>query len=171
MAALKCKECGSADTVALGGSVSCYKCGALTSHAEAFAHINPDHTPPEADAVEEVRETTVDDRFSQPIPPPDTDAGTPTGGEDGYEGGPHSRTPGETHQEGEVGDDNDGYGVDPEFDRDAPITSTADVSTVDGEDDGLDDLSKAELYEKATDADIEGRSSMSKDELIEALRG
>ena len=35
---------------------------------------------------------------------------------------------------------------------------------------GLEDLSKDELYEKATDADVAGRSKMSKDELVEALR-
>ncbi len=35
---------------------------------------------------------------------------------------------------------------------------------------GLDDLSKDELYEKATDAEVPGRSKMSKDELVEALR-
>ena len=36
---------------------------------------------------------------------------------------------------------------------------------------GLEDLSKDELYEKATDAEVPGRSKMSKDELVEALRG
>ena len=35
---------------------------------------------------------------------------------------------------------------------------------------GLDDLTKKELYERAKDRDIEGRSSMTKDELIRALR-
>lgn len=35
--------------------------------------------------------------------------------------------------------------------------------------DGLDDLTKDELYERAQEADIEGRSEMTKDELIEAL--
>ena len=37
-------------------------------------------------------------------------------------------------------------------------------------DGGLEDLSKDELYEKATDADVAGRSKMSKDELVDALR-
>ena len=36
---------------------------------------------------------------------------------------------------------------------------------------GLEDLSKDELYEKATDAEVPGRSKMSKDELVDALRG
>jgi len=36
--------------------------------------------------------------------------------------------------------------------------------------DGLDDETYDELYERATEADIEGRSSMDKDELIDALR-
>lgn len=35
----------------------------------------------------------------------------------------------------------------------------------------LNDLSKDELYELAVEADIEGRSSMTKDELITALSG
>ena len=34
----------------------------------------------------------------------------------------------------------------------------------------LDKLSKAELYERAQEADLPGRSEMSKEELIEALR-
>jgi hypothetical protein len=34
----------------------------------------------------------------------------------------------------------------------------------------LDDLSKADLYERARDLDIEGRSTMSKRELIGAIR-
>jgi hypothetical protein len=36
--------------------------------------------------------------------------------------------------------------------------------------DGLDRLSKSELEKRARDAEIEGRSKMSKQELIEALR-
>jgi DNA end-binding protein Ku len=36
--------------------------------------------------------------------------------------------------------------------------------------DGLDSLSKDELYERAKRADIKGRADMSKDELVEALR-
>lgn len=35
----------------------------------------------------------------------------------------------------------------------------------------LDDLTKAELYRQATDADIPGRSSMNRKELVKALRG
>ena len=35
---------------------------------------------------------------------------------------------------------------------------------------GLDDLTKEDLYERAKDAGIEGRSDMTKDELIEALQ-
>jgi DNA end-binding protein Ku len=35
---------------------------------------------------------------------------------------------------------------------------------------GFDNLSKAELYERAKDADIPGRSQMSREELLEALR-
>ena len=34
----------------------------------------------------------------------------------------------------------------------------------------LDDLTKEELYERAQAADIEGRSTMSKDELLRALK-
>ena len=40
-----------------------------------------------------------------------------------------------------------------------------------GGDAGLEDLSRDELYERAQDADVPGRSQMSKDELVEALRG
>jgi DNA end-binding protein Ku len=40
----------------------------------------------------------------------------------------------------------------------------------DGEGAGLDGLTKDELYERASDAGIEGRSKMSKDELADALR-
>ncbi|MEY2532418.1 MAG: end-binding protein Ku [bacterium] len=40
-----------------------------------------------------------------------------------------------------------------------------------GGDADLDDLSRDELYERAQDADIPGRSSMSKKELVEALSG
>jgi len=36
--------------------------------------------------------------------------------------------------------------------------------------DGLDDLTKDELYERAQKADIPGRSEMNKDELVRALR-
>jgi hypothetical protein len=35
----------------------------------------------------------------------------------------------------------------------------------------LDDLTKDELYELAQESDVEGRSGMTKDELITALRG
>jgi DNA end-binding protein Ku len=48
------------------------------------------------------------------------------------------------------------------------------VSARDGDDDGgedLEDLSRDELYERAQDADVPGRSSMTKKELIEALSG
>jgi len=37
-------------------------------------------------------------------------------------------------------------------------------------DDGLDTLSKDELYTRATELDIDGRSKMSKDELAAAIR-
>jgi hypothetical protein len=39
-----------------------------------------------------------------------------------------------------------------------------------GRADGLEDLTKQELYERAQAADIPGRSEMNKDELIRALR-
>ena len=35
----------------------------------------------------------------------------------------------------------------------------------------LDDRTKDELYNRAKDLDIEGRSKMNKDELVEAIRG
>jgi DNA end-binding protein Ku len=43
------------------------------------------------------------------------------------------------------------------------------VGGASGSDDGLEALSKEELYERAGEADIPGRSKMSKDELIDAL--
>lgn len=39
-----------------------------------------------------------------------------------------------------------------------------------GKSDAYEDWTKEELYERAQELDIEGRSEMSKDELIEALR-
>lgn len=141
MATLKCEHCGSSDTVALANSVSCYSCGKLTDYQKAYDHIEPG----QAKARKLTPEGSVDidegpqDRFSMPMPPPDTDAGTPTGGEDGYEGGPRSRHPGLTHQHGHIGDENDGYGTDRQFDRDAPVMSTADVSTSGVDNEDLDD--------------------------------
>ncbi len=39
-----------------------------------------------------------------------------------------------------------------------------------GKSDAYEDWTKEELYERAQELDIDGRSAMSKDELIEALR-
>lgn len=39
-----------------------------------------------------------------------------------------------------------------------------------GKSDAYEDWTKEELYERAQELDVEGRSAMSKDELIEALR-
>jgi DNA end-binding protein Ku len=39
----------------------------------------------------------------------------------------------------------------------------------DGDGDGLDDLSRDELYERAQKADVPGRASMSREELVRAL--
>lgn len=54
------------------------------------------------------------------------------------------------------------------------ITTTENVideEDDDSGDDDLDDLSKDELAKLAAAADISGRSTMTKDELVEALRG
>lgn len=40
-----------------------------------------------------------------------------------------------------------------------------------GESDAYEEWTKEELYERAQELDIQGRSGLSKDELIEALRG
>jgi hypothetical protein len=44
------------------------------------------------------------------------------------------------------------------------------LPTARGNERPLDDLTKDELYERAQAADIEGRSTMSKDELLRALK-
>lgn len=49
-------------------------------------------------------------------------------------------------------------------------TSRSEVGRKGGEGEAYDDRSKEELYDKAAEVGIEGRSDMSKDELIEALR-
>jgi DNA end-binding protein Ku len=51
------------------------------------------------------------------------------------------------------------------FDRDRDGDSDGD----DGSDGELDDLSRDELYERAQEADVPGRSSMTRDELVKAL--
>ena len=51
------------------------------------------------------------------------------------------------------------------FDRDRDGDSDGD----DGGDADLDDLSRDELYERAQEADVPGRSSMTRDELVKAL--
>lgn len=60
---------------------------------------------------------------------------------------------------------------------DEVVLSDGEYTVVDNADDadsddtdGLDDLTKSDLYDRATEADIEGRSSMDKAELIDALR-
>lgn len=77
--ALKCSKCGSYDTLAGAGDYSCLNCGS--------------RTPFPGTELDEGKEPPPESRFSQPIPPPDTDGGTPTGGEDGYVGGPRSYIP------------------------------------------------------------------------------
>jgi hypothetical protein len=54
---------------------------------------------------------------------------------------------------------------------DGKILSGPDAGTTvsTGDDTNTDDMTKAELMEKAKEADISGRSSMTKDELAEAL--
>ncbi len=49
-------------------------------------------------------------------------------------------------------------------------TSRSDTGTKGGEAKDYDDRSKQELYDRAKEVGIEGRSSMTKDELIDALR-
>ena len=52
----------------------------------------------------------------------------------------------------------------------AAIANTPDASKKGGESPPYDEWSKDELYERAQELDIDGRSDMTKDELIEALR-
>jgi hypothetical protein len=64
----------------------------------------------------------------------------------------------------------------PPLSTDDPVMTTGDGHVISGPDrgttvasDDTDDMTKAELMEKAKEQDISGRSSMSKDELAEAL--
>jgi len=52
----------------------------------------------------------------------------------------------------------------------ARIANTPDSGKKGGKADRYEDRSKQELYDKAKEVGIEGRSKMSKDELIKALR-
>lgn len=52
----------------------------------------------------------------------------------------------------------------------ARIANTPDASKKGGEAPSYEEWTKDELYERAQELDIDGRSDMSKDELIEALR-
>lgn len=76
----------------------------------------------------------------------------------------------ETHEEGPTGA---AESVRPEtVEADWPKgkqVQSAENKAVQGED--LESKTKDELYELATEADIDGRSTMNKDELINALRG
>lgn len=55
--------------------------------------------------------------------------------------------------------------------KDLPANRPTPKTTSPAESDGeIDGLTKAELLERATEADIEGRSTMSKAELLEALK-
>lgn len=53
----------------------------------------------------------------------------------------------------------------------AAKSSRSDVGRRGGEAGSYDDWTKDELYDRAQELDIEGRSTMTKDELVEALRG
>ena len=61
-------------------------------------------------------------------------------------------------------------------DTDEVVLDDADYDVIDDADDAddgdenLSELTKEELYDRATEADIDGRSTMSKAELIDALR-
>ena len=52
----------------------------------------------------------------------------------------------------------------------ASNTSRSDVGSKGGRSGSYEDWTKDELYKRAQELDIEGRSEMTKDELIEALR-
>ncbi len=54
--------------------------------------------------------------------------------------------------------------------RAARIANSPGASERGGESSPYEDWSKAELYERAQELDVDGRSSMSKSELISALR-
>jgi hypothetical protein len=143
MPVLKCGNCGSANTELGAKTVHCFDCGHSTPYEGAYeagggklAPAVPDSdldSPIEADGI-------ANPFFSHPIPPPDRDPGTPTGGEDGYEGGPRSRHPGLTQQHGHIGEVNDGYGPDPEGDS----RMVKGVSDVD-DDDEVEDAEADEL--------------------------
>ena len=52
----------------------------------------------------------------------------------------------------------------------AAIANTDDASEKGGQSPSYDEWSKDDLYDRAQELDIDGRSDMTKDELIEALR-
>ncbi len=52
----------------------------------------------------------------------------------------------------------------------AAIANTEDASSTGGQRPPYEEWTKDELYERARELDVEGRSDMTKDELIEALR-
>ncbi len=53
----------------------------------------------------------------------------------------------------------------------ARIANTPDASEKGGRADPYEEWTKDELYERAQELDVDGRSDMTKDELISALRG
>jgi DNA end-binding protein Ku len=61
--------------------------------------------------------------------------------------------------------------IDPDRTQPVPdLMAALEASMARAKGDSLDDLSREELYERASDADVPGRSKMSKKELADALR-
>lgn len=107
----------------------------------------PPPTPAVADDVEATEPPPVPETDVEPTPPP-----------------PVPETEVEPTDPPPVGE-GDAEEMDP-----PPVADGTEHPGDEGDDDDLEDMSREELYDEATELDISGRSSMTKDELKEAVK-